>query len=45
VILRHATSFHEYPFLWGVGKLGYKNNTEYVTIYKHKKLKSKDLIK
>jgi hypothetical protein len=23
--------------LWGKGKLGYKNNTEYVTVYNHKK--------
>jgi DNA polymerase III alpha subunit len=43
VILRHATSFHEYPLLWGIGKLGYKNNTEYVTIHKHKKLQLKDI--
>lgn len=43
VVLRHATSFHEYPILWGTGKLGYKNNTEYVTIHKHKKLKLTDI--
>jgi len=43
VVLRHATSFHDHPILWGTGKLGYKNNTEYVTIYKHKKLSLKDI--
>ena len=43
VVLRHATSFHEHPILWGMGKLGYKNNTEYVTLYKHKKLKLDDI--
>ena len=37
VVLPHATSFHEQPIVWGLGKLGYKNNTEYVTVYKHKK--------
>jgi DNA polymerase III alpha subunit len=43
VVLRHATSFHEHQILWGMGKLGYKNNTEYVTIYKHKKLKLSEI--
>ena len=43
VILPHATSFHEQPILWGTGKLGYKNNSEYVTVYKHKKLDLKDI--
>ena len=43
VVLRHATSFHDHPILWGMGKLGYKNNTEYVTIYKHKKLKLSEI--
>lgn len=43
VILRHAVSFHDYPVLWGVGKLGYKNNTEYVTINKHKRLTLADI--
>jgi len=37
VVVPHAISFHDYPILWGTGKLGYKNNTEYVTVYKHKK--------
>jgi hypothetical protein len=43
VVLRHATSFHDHPVLWGMGKLGYKNNTEYVTLYKHKKLKLSEI--
>ncbi len=43
VVLRHAVSFHDYPVLWGVGKLGYKNNTEYVTINKHKRLTLADI--
>ena len=38
VVLPHAVSLHDHPIVWGVGKLGYKNNTEYVTVYKHKKL-------
>jgi len=45
VVLPHAISLHEHPIIWGTGKLGYKNNTEYVTVYKHKKLKVKDLVK
>jgi DNA polymerase III alpha subunit len=43
VILKHAISFHDYPVLWGSGKLGYKNNTEYVTVVKHKRLKLQDI--
>ena len=43
VILDRAVSFHEQPILWGVGKLGYKNNSEYVTVNKHKRFKLKDL--
>jgi len=43
VILKHAVSFYDYPVLWGTGKLGYKNNTEYVTIHKHKKLKLSEI--
>jgi len=39
VILPHAASFHEQPILWGTGKLGYKNNSEYVTVFRNKKLK------
>ena len=38
VILRNAVSFHDRPILWGVGKLGYKNASEYVTVHKHKRL-------
>jgi DNA polymerase III alpha subunit len=38
VVLPHAVSFHEHPILWGTGKLGYKNNSEYVTVYKHKRM-------
>ena len=37
VVVPHAISFHDHPILWGTGKLGYKNNSEYVTVYKHKK--------
>lgn len=44
VILDKPLSFHDQPILWGVGKLGYKNNTEYVTVKKHKRLKLKDLL-
>lgn len=43
VVVPHAVSFHEHPILWGSGKLGYKNNTEYVTVYKHKKLKLEEV--
>jgi DNA polymerase III alpha subunit len=43
VVLPHAASFHEQPILWGMGKLGYKNNSEYVTVYKSKKLNLKDI--
>ena len=43
VVVPHAVSFHEHPVLWGQGKLGYKNNTEYVTVYKHKKLSLTDI--
>ena len=39
VVLPHAVSLREHPIIWGVGKLGYKNNTEYVTVYKHKRFK------
>lgn len=38
VIVPHAISFHDDPILWGTGKLGYKNNSEYVTVYRHKKM-------
>ena len=44
VILDKAISLHEHPIIWGVGKLGYKNNTEYVTVKKHKRFKLKDLL-
>jgi len=44
VILNKAISFHDQPILWGVGKLGYKNNAEYVTVNKHKRFKLKDLL-
>ena len=43
VIVPHAISFHDQPILWGQGKLGYKNNSEYVTVYKHKRLDLKDI--
>jgi error-prone DNA polymerase len=43
VVVPHAVSFHEHPILWGTGKLDYKNNTEYVTVKKHKKLRLKDI--
>ena len=42
-IVKHPISFSEHPILWGRGKLGYKNNTECVTLYTHKKLKLKDI--
>jgi Bacterial DNA polymerase III alpha subunit finger domain len=44
VVLPHACSFHDQPIVWGVGKLGYKNNTEYVTVYKHKRFKLQELV-
>jgi hypothetical protein len=37
VIVPHAMSFQDKPILWGMGKLGYNNNSEYVTVHKHKK--------
>lgn len=43
VVLPHAISFQEYPILWGTGKLGYKNNSEYVTVYKHKRMKLEEV--
>lgn len=43
VIVPHAISFHDHPILWGSGKLGYKNNSEYVTVYKHKKFNLNDV--
>ena len=44
VVIPHAISFHDYPILWGWGKLGYKNNSEYVTVYKHKKFMLKEIL-
>lgn len=43
VVLNHAVSLHDHPILWGLGKLGYKNNTEYVIINKHKRFKLEEL--
>ena len=43
VVFNHAISLHESPIIWGLGKLGYKNNTEYVIINKHKQFKYEDL--
>ena len=43
VVVPHAVSFHEHPILWGTGKLDYKNNTEYVTVKRHKKLRLRDI--
>ena len=43
VIVPHAISFHDHPVLWGLGKLDYKNNSEYVKIWKHKRLKLQDI--
>jgi hypothetical protein len=43
VVVPHAVSFHDHPILWGSGRLGYKNNSEYVTVYKHKKFKLEDI--
>lgn len=44
VVLPHAISLHDHPIVWGTGKLGYKNNTEYVTVYKHKRFKLQELL-
>ena len=44
VVLPHAVSLHDHPIIWGTGKLGYKNNTEYVTVYNHKRFKLQELI-
>ena len=43
VVLPHAVSLHDHPIIWGTGKLGYKNNTEYVTVYKHKRMKLEEV--
>lgn len=43
VVLNRAISFHEEPIIWGMGKLGYKNNSEYVTVNKFKKINLKDI--
>ena len=43
VIINKAISFSEFPILWGSGKLGYRNNTEYVTVFKHKKFKLREI--
>jgi DNA polymerase-3 subunit alpha len=43
VILNRAVSFADKPLLWGMGKLGYKNSSEYVTVYKHKTLNLTDV--
>ena len=43
VILRNAVSFSDKPILWGKGRLGYKNSSEYVTVYQHKKLHLKEI--
>ena len=44
IILDKPISFHDQPIIWGVGKLGYKNSTEYVTVNKHKRFKLRELI-
>ena len=44
VVLPFACSFSEKPIIWGMGKLGYKNNSEYVTVYKHKNFALKELL-
>ena len=44
VVLPHAISLHEHPIIWGTGRLGYKNNTEYVTVTKHKRFKLQELV-
>jgi len=38
VIVPHAISFHDHPILWGLGKLDYKNNSEYVKLWKHRRM-------
>ena len=45
VVLPHAISLHDHPIIWGVGNLGYKNNTEYVNVYRHKRYKLEELEK
>lgn len=44
IVLDRPVSFHDQPILWGVGKLGYKNNSEYVMIRKHKRFKLQDIL-
>lgn len=44
VVLPHAISLHDHPIIWGTGKLGYKNNTEYVTVYKHQRFKLQEFL-
>lgn len=39
VILKHAISLSDHPIIWGTGKLGYRNHSEYVTVTRHKRLK------
>lgn len=43
VVVPHAISFQDHPILWGWGKLGYKDNSEYVTVKKHKRLKLEEI--
>jgi DNA polymerase III alpha subunit len=43
VVFNYAISLHESPIVWGLGKLGYKNNTEYVILSRHKQFKYEDL--
>lgn len=44
VVLPHAVSLESTPIIHGWGKLGYRNNTEYVTVVKHRRYKLEDLL-
>lgn len=37
VVIPHAVSFYDQPIVAGVGRLDYKNNTEYVKVYRHRR--------
>jgi len=37
VVIPHAIGLHEHTVITGVGRLDYKNNTEYVKVYRHRR--------
>lgn len=43
VMLDYAVSFHDYPIIWGKGKLDYTNRSECVKVYKSKRFDIKDI--